>query len=341
MSTARPYLSRSARFVYEADEKSHLRFAPSTTKGEIHHAIIRDLSDTGLSFALASNMQAPEEGELLKVEFPIPGRKNIACFATVVRVDAHSEWDPEWGDRGHNVIGLQFRNLPALHLRSIKKGLEGRVSHGDLDFNWQTERRAHAFAWTGFGLAMVLSFFAMTSTPQQWLAPFKHFFSILAAVVLAFGLSTPSARADIGDSELLKSDGSIQDPKTSQSNLLIFGIGDRSMAKSDDSVATFHNAFQIGIETVHGKPLKLGQIICSATDASVQFNRLNYVNKIVPGMKERVPVLGGVTPLAEFRVPMNQDTCERLAAKSADGSGPMLLLVNLEKSIEIRSLQRP
>ncbi|MEK7355987.1 MAG: PilZ domain-containing protein, partial [Bdellovibrionota bacterium] len=106
MSAARHYFSRSPRYVFGPEEESQLRFAGMNTRGVIHRAAIRDLSESGIAFALGQT-EAPEEGELLKIEFPVPGRPSIACFATVVRVEARSDWDPEWGDRGHTLIGLQ------------------------------------------------------------------------------------------------------------------------------------------------------------------------------------------------------------------------------------------
>ncbi|MES2966024.1 MAG: PilZ domain-containing protein [Bdellovibrionota bacterium] len=166
MSTARTYFSRSPRYVFGTEEESALRFAGMNTRGVIQRAAIRDLSESGLAFAIGET-ESPEEGELLKIEFPIPGRKTIACFATVVRVERRSDWDPEWGDRGHTLIGLQFRNLPSLHFRAIQRGLEGRVTNENFDF--QRTRRTHALAFTGLSIALALGAWAMAQSPQAWL----------------------------------------------------------------------------------------------------------------------------------------------------------------------------
>jgi hypothetical protein len=174
MSTARHYFTRSPRYVFDHSDESVVRFAGMHTRGIIHRAAIRDLSESGLAFAIGET-QPPEEGELLKIEFPIPGRKNIACFATVIRVEKRSDWDPEWGDRGHTLIGLQFRNLPTAHFRALQKGLDGRVAHEN--FDWQTSRRTHAFAFAGLSLALALGAWAMTQPPQAWLGFFRGFFS--------------------------------------------------------------------------------------------------------------------------------------------------------------------
>jgi hypothetical protein len=135
------------------------------TRGISARAIIRDLSETGLSFTLPITEPIetlPDEGVPLKVEFPIPGRDQIACFATVTRVEQRTEWVPEWGHRGYHLIALQFRHLPTLHLRAIKRGLQGRV-HEEHDISFSSMKRTHAFAFSGLCLALVLVMFAMTT----------------------------------------------------------------------------------------------------------------------------------------------------------------------------------
>lgn len=176
MSAARTYFPRAPRYIYRTEDSSLLRFAEMDTKGVIHKASLRDLSESGFSFALSMNSELLlEEGELLKVEVPLPGRKSIACFATIVRVDEMSEWDPEWGDRGHIVVGLQFRNLPAIHLRSIRKSLEGKVE-GENDFEWNESRRAHTLAFTGLSLVMGLAFYVMSIPPTTWISFVRNIF---------------------------------------------------------------------------------------------------------------------------------------------------------------------
>lgn len=82
-----------------------------------------------------------------------------------MRVEQRTEWVPEWGDRGFHLIALQFRHLPTLHLRAIQNGLRGRV-HDEHEVSFQSLRRAHAIAFTGLCVALVVSMFAMT-TPLE------------------------------------------------------------------------------------------------------------------------------------------------------------------------------
>lgn len=160
---ARQYLQRPPRYVFQAGDSSLVRFAPMETRGISARAIIRDLSESGLSFTLPITEpleSLPDEGAPLKVEFPIPGRDQIACFATVMRVEQRSEWVPEWGHRGYHLVALQFRHLPTLHLRAIQHGLQGRV---DEESDFKTLKRPHLLAFTALCGALAVAMLAMAA----------------------------------------------------------------------------------------------------------------------------------------------------------------------------------
>ena len=168
MSAARSFIQRPPRYVFQAHDSSLVRYAAMETRGLSARAIIRDLSESGLSFTLPiteSLESLPEEGAPLKVEFPVPGRNQIACFATVMRVEQRTEWVPEWGDRGFHLIALQFRHLPTLHLKAIKNSLQGRAED-EIEVNFSSIRRAHSIAFAGLALALIATMFAMI-TPLE------------------------------------------------------------------------------------------------------------------------------------------------------------------------------
>lgn len=170
MGSARHYIPRSPRYVFQAEDSSLLRFAPMETKGLSQRAVIQNLSESGLSFSVPITEpieSLPEEGAALKVEFPIPSRSTIACFATVTRVEQRTDWVPEWGDRGYHLIAVQFRHLPTLHLRAIQKGLKGKVTP-EVDFDWTHVRRTHTLAFSGMFVALAASCFALTLSAEAW-----------------------------------------------------------------------------------------------------------------------------------------------------------------------------
>lgn len=171
LSVAQRYHVRSPRYVLMADDLRLMRFAPMQTKGVIYSTQVSDLSETGLAFTLEAH-EAPEEGDMLKIEFTVPGRKQIACFATVVRVDRMTDWSPDFGDRNYRLIGLQFRNLPEAHRRALRLGLEGRASE-EVFQNWSAVRRKQIWSFSGVCLAACASLFVLAHPPEAWLAPLR------------------------------------------------------------------------------------------------------------------------------------------------------------------------
>ena len=179
MSSAARYYQRSPRYIFRPSDKSLMRFAGMENRGQAAEANVHDLSATGLSF-LVDGAVAPMEGDLLKIEFGIPGRKQIAWFATVVRVENRNEWNPETGDRSRILVAIRFRQLPVPFRKAIQKSVTGRISENEeeaaIDLRTQTEPLA---AFCVFSLALLGAFLLMVQTLPTWssLHPlFKLFF---------------------------------------------------------------------------------------------------------------------------------------------------------------------
>jgi hypothetical protein len=172
MSTsAARYYQRAPRYVFRPDDKSLMRFAGMDTKGVKTPAQIRDLSSTGLSFMVESE-DAPFENELLKLEFTLPGSRQIAWFANVVRVEKRSDWSPETGHQPYTLIALRFRKLPHAFHHAIERSLNGLV---DEDHQIVSDNADPAAMAKFYGLAIALfgSFFWMSLPLGQWLGFFR------------------------------------------------------------------------------------------------------------------------------------------------------------------------
>lgn len=169
----------------------------------------------------------------------------------------------------------------------------------------------------------------------------KTGFTRLLFIVAAISAISLQASADPGDTTIIKSIGVYQDSQGKESNVLITGIGDRSFVKSDQSVVTFKSAFQIGIETVNGKPLKIGQVKCTGNLTTIDYFALGYSSMKVEGIADPVPFVTTVTPVASFKIPQSSQSCLKLAAKASNGTDPMVLLVDIDKGARVRTLHRP
>lgn len=164
----------------------------------------------------------------------------------------------------------------------------------------------------------------------------------MSKIIFALALLLPpAASADPGDTVIVKSNGTVRDSQGKESNVLVTGIGDRSFVKNDQSVVTFKSAFQIGIETVNGKPLKIGQVKCTGNLTTIEYFALGYETQKVDGISEPVPLVSTISSIAQFKIPQSSQTCLKLAARASNGTEPMVLLIDIDKGARLRTLQRP
>jgi hypothetical protein len=127
---AKKFVPRAPRYILGPGDNQVIRFAFLETKGAT--AALRtsmvNLSETGLAF-LVDPVLAPELGETIKIEIPVPGGGNIAWFGQVVRIEMFQsrKWWFANSDRPTQeriMVGVRFEELPHGHQKSIRQGLE-------------------------------------------------------------------------------------------------------------------------------------------------------------------------------------------------------------------------
>jgi hypothetical protein len=167
MTHARRYLERPPRYVLNPLDQSMMRFKENEPGGIAVRARVVNISETGLSFEM-SGPDLPYVDEILKIEFTIPGQRQIACFANVVRIEPRKAWHPLHGERFTMKIGLRFHELPDLYKRALKKSLDERVAREE-EFDDAGEismvTRAIHFSLATAGLLML--FVTMQVAPVQ------------------------------------------------------------------------------------------------------------------------------------------------------------------------------
>jgi hypothetical protein len=171
MSSAARYMHRAPRYVFRPEDERLMRFAEMDVRGSASRARVHDLSTTGLSF-ICDSIDVPFEGDMLKVEFGLPGRKQIAWFATVVRIETRTEWDPELGNRSFTLIALKFRQLPAPFFKAIEKSVNIREHDGSTS-DFHTPNAKNVATLIALSLVMIVGMAVMTMPPVIWLLPFR------------------------------------------------------------------------------------------------------------------------------------------------------------------------
>lgn len=160
-SSAGKFLPRAPRYLLRPLDRNILRLKTSGTSVSTFSEI-SDLSESGLSFDLTGG-DPPREHEILKVEFTVPGQGQIACFATVTRVEAHVEDD---GSSGKTVrVAIRFRSLPRAHRRSLHESLSTRANVREGEIPYVPAPVPNVRQTVRFALAcalLVVAFFMMT-----------------------------------------------------------------------------------------------------------------------------------------------------------------------------------
>jgi len=176
MSAASRYYPRAPRYVFRPQDQRLMRFKGMDVNASASRALTRDLSESGLSFIVDSG-EAPFEGEILKIEFTPPGRRQIAWFALVARVESKIDWDPISGYHNQTVVGLRFRQLSPALTRELQKSLEGRVAFAEKpEYDPRAASRAEIALLTALAFGTLASFVVMTLPPVMWLTPFRALF---------------------------------------------------------------------------------------------------------------------------------------------------------------------
>lgn len=173
MSAAR-YIPRAPRYVFRPQDQRLMRFKGMNVNASASRAVTRDVSESGLSFIVDEN-ESPFDGEILKIEFTLPGRRQIAWFATVARTETKIDWDPIRGYHSQTVIGLRFHRLSKVLSRELKRSLDGKVEDEETpDLRAATRGQFALFA--ALMLGALISLVVMTLPPTHWLQPFRALF---------------------------------------------------------------------------------------------------------------------------------------------------------------------
>lgn len=112
------YHGRSPRYVLNTEDNSLVRLSGVTQLSWEEKTELRDISLTGLSF-LAQQDLSPQIGEVIKIQFSVPGSQQMACYAVVIRIEKINQFD--------NMIGVHFYKLDRTQRLNLVHGLAEKV----------------------------------------------------------------------------------------------------------------------------------------------------------------------------------------------------------------------
>ncbi len=116
------YYQRAPRFILRPQENSFIRFAGPRRDPWEEDTQIKNISMSGLIFSAPVDI-APEIGEMIKVQFEVPGASQMACWARVQRINAVSNEKV--------MIAIQFEKLELAHKLLLKYGLNQKKKNDE------------------------------------------------------------------------------------------------------------------------------------------------------------------------------------------------------------------
>ena len=114
MTQLAKYHGRAPRYVLNTEDNNLIRYSGSERWSWEEKTEIRNVSLTGLSFIAPADL-SPIIGEIIKIQFVIPGSKQMACYAIVIRIDSDSNFE--------NLIAVHFYKLDRLQRINLLQGL--------------------------------------------------------------------------------------------------------------------------------------------------------------------------------------------------------------------------
>ena len=121
MTQLAKYHGRAPRYVLNTEDNNLIRYSGSERLPWEENTQIKNISLTGLTFSAPTDL-SPMIGEIIKIQFVIPGSKQMACYAIVIRIDADSDSDYE------NSIAVHFYKLDRLQRINLLQGLTEKNS---------------------------------------------------------------------------------------------------------------------------------------------------------------------------------------------------------------------
>lgn len=155
------YHARAPRYILNTDDNSLIRLSGAERLAWEENTEIRDISLTGLTF-LAPKDISPQLGEIIKIQFTVPGAEQMACYAVVIRIDSIYDFQ--------NLIAVHFYKLDRLQRINLVQGLAHKIQK---NFPKGQSKASKPIDFSALGKAFVL--LALFTSALAWITWMKFF----------------------------------------------------------------------------------------------------------------------------------------------------------------------
>lgn len=108
------YHARQPRYILNATDNNLVRYSGAERYSWEEKTELKNISLTGLTFSAPIDIR-PQLGEVIKIQFEVPGSNVMACHAIVTRIENINSYDCE--------IAIHFYKLERLQRINLVQGL--------------------------------------------------------------------------------------------------------------------------------------------------------------------------------------------------------------------------
>ena len=112
------YHARSPRYTLDTQDNHLVRYSGAERFSWEEKTELKNISLTGLSFVASSDL-SPQLGEIIKIQFAVPGSEMMACYGVVTRIEQTTDFE--------NEIAVHFYKLDRLQRINLVQGLASKV----------------------------------------------------------------------------------------------------------------------------------------------------------------------------------------------------------------------
>jgi hypothetical protein len=112
------YHARSPRYTLDTQDNHLVRYSGAERFSWEEKTELKNISLTGLSFVASTDL-SPLLGEIIKIQFAVPGSEMMACYAIVTRIEQSDDFE--------NEIAVHFYKLDRIQRINLVQGLASKV----------------------------------------------------------------------------------------------------------------------------------------------------------------------------------------------------------------------
>ncbi len=124
------YHARQPRYILNATDNNLIRYSGAERYSWEEKTVLKNISLTGLTFSAPIDIK-PQLGEVIKLQFQVPGSEDMACHAIVTRIEHINSFDCEIAIHFYKLERIQRINL--VQGLTIKNNLNQKITEEKID----------------------------------------------------------------------------------------------------------------------------------------------------------------------------------------------------------------